>query len=120
VLRRFLRSDSSTFTAVGSGARYAFDMADMPTLRTRFAAWNGTTVPVMDIPVPEPTPAPDDTAVWTEEPVVVMDDIRDPRVRAHVRAVARAQERRLETLLMAAGMHISQMGVTWRKPRQAA
>lgn len=49
-LRQFLRSASSTYTAVGSGARYAFTDADLPTLRNRFAAWNtkGKVVPMTD------------------------------------------------------------------------
>lgn len=38
LLRQFLRA-SKDYTAVGSGGRYAFEAADLPTLKTRFVAW---------------------------------------------------------------------------------
>ena len=37
-LRVFLRA-SKDYEAVGSGSRYAFTEADLPELKTRFAAW---------------------------------------------------------------------------------
>lgn len=38
-LRQFLRSDASTFEAVGSGGRYEFTEADVPKIKTEFEAW---------------------------------------------------------------------------------
>jgi hypothetical protein len=117
-LRQFLRSEGSTFVAVGSGARYDFTDDDLPALRTRWETWSGTKAPT-----PTPTPvraAADDSTrlrdaeVWAEEGPVELPDIRDPRVRAAVRARAEAEERRLDHLLLAAGLHITQMRVRER------
>jgi hypothetical protein len=117
-LRAFLRSEGSTFAAVGSGARYDFTDADLPALRSRWAAWTGTRVPT---PAPSPVrpagansaghQAARDRAVWDEEGPIVLADIRDPAVRAVVRARAKAEEARLDALLLAAGLHITQMRV---------
>lgn len=38
-LRQFLRSDASTFEAVGSGGRYEFTEADLPKIKQEFTAW---------------------------------------------------------------------------------
>lgn len=38
-LRQFLRSDASTFEAVGSGGRYEFTEADVPKIKGEFDAW---------------------------------------------------------------------------------
>lgn len=112
-LRVFLRSDASTFTAVGSGARYDFTEADVRTLARRFAVWSGAeaapTVRVDPAPTHRDTMTDQDAAVWAEEGPIVMADIRDPAVRRAVRDIARIQEHRLEMMLYAAGLHISQM-----------
>jgi hypothetical protein len=117
-LRQFLRSDGSTFVAVGSGARYDFTEDDLPALRTRWASWSGTSAPT---PTPAPVrPATDDSQrrkdalVWAEEGRVTLPDIRNPAVRAAVRARAKAEEDRLDALLLAAGLHITQMRVRER------
>lgn len=39
-LRKFLRSDSCTFDAVGQGQRYEFTRADMRKLKKQFDKWN--------------------------------------------------------------------------------
>jgi hypothetical protein len=132
ILRQFLRSPSSTFVAVGSGARYEFSDRDIPTLRKRFSEWAGTGRPKPSIrkPVPQTTngfhpatpadlQAQRDREVWAEEDIerakrglgpLVLPDIRDPRVLARVRAAEAERDQRLELLLMARGMHITQMG----------
>ena len=117
ILRRFIRDKKSTFQAVGSGSRYDFPESDLPELKRRFAEWAGNrqlarpqTTTTNKTPVdPEKVQRERDEAVWAEEGPVVMKDIRDPRVLAQVRAVARAQERRLNDRLLAAGRHISQL-----------
>jgi hypothetical protein len=125
-LRQFLRSPSSTFVAVGSGARYEFTEDELPTLRKRFAEWSGNGKPKAlsdrrkgtngTPPVSRQRSTPSDRLqrdqeVWAEEgEVIVIPDIRDPRVRARVRAEAEAQEDRLNMLLMRAGLHITQLG----------
>jgi hypothetical protein len=126
VLRRWLRSDGSTFTAVGSGARYEFTERDVATIRTRFNAWQSANgrpdVPVeapMPIDAPDHTPPVNDAAVWDEEGAVVMADIRDPRVRERVRQIAAEQERRLDIALIAAGLHLTQMRDRRRTKRAA-
>lgn len=124
ILRQFLRSPQSTFQAVGSNARYEFTTNDLPTLRKRFAEWAAkrstpaTVKPTKsnvaqaqrDEAVTKRTQAERDRAVWDEEGPVVLPDIRNPAVLQAVRDTARAQEMRLDELLMAAGLHITQ----WR------
>jgi hypothetical protein len=49
-----------------------------------------------------------DRAIWAEEDPVTGPDIRDPRVRAEVRRLARDQDIQLHRLLLAAGLHVVQ------------
>ena len=118
ILRQFLRSPSSTFVAVGSGARYDFTSKDLDTLIKRFADWQGAGKPKPEtakkIKSPKGTnvsaePSKKDEAVWSEEGPVRIDDIRDPRVRARVKRDAQAAEMRLMLLLLAKGMHVTQL-----------
>lgn len=123
-LRQFLRSAVSTYVAVGSGARYEFTKADLPTLRRRYAEWSGNgrgrTTPRTDrtpkarTSTPRPSQAEIDAEVWAEEEAengpVVLPDIRDPRVRHRVSQLAREQEDRLMLRLMAVGLHVTQLG----------
>lgn len=124
-LRQFLRSSTSTFVAVGSGARYEFKDADVPVIRKRYAEWAGrdqarsttqTTTPrSRSRRTDKPTQDEIDRAVWQEEEIenggpVKLPDIRDLRVRARVRALAREQEERLEMLLLSKGLHVTQLG----------
>lgn len=120
-LRVFLRSAHSTFVPVGSGARYDFTDREIPTLKTRFAAWQKAGKP-------RPAAVPKDDAktsskpnkltarekrdqeVWAEEGEVKIPDIRDPTVRARALRDARAAEERLMLRLMAVGQHITQLG----------
>lgn len=112
ILRRFLRSPQSTFSAVGSGARYDFNDSDIPTLRKRFIEWSGVKVdpelPAEHVERPTTTQDDRDVQVWSEEGPVVLPDIRDPRILAQVRAAEAERVARLEERLMAAGLHISQ------------
>jgi hypothetical protein len=115
VFRQFLRSPISTYVAVGSGARYDFTERDLPTIKKRFAEWNTEGKPKPEgerkAPVVKATPvSPVDEEVWADEGPIVLEDIRDPRVRARVKRDARAAEERLELILIAAGLHISQLG----------
>jgi DNA-binding transcriptional MerR regulator len=121
VLRQFLRSGHSTFAPVGSGARYDFTEKDLKTLERRFAAWNADGKPRPDNAKKPKTRSGAkstkadrqrlrDEQEWAEEGPVTLEDIRDPRVRARVQADARAAEDRLMLRLMAAGLHITQLG----------
>lgn len=120
-LRRFLRDPSSTFEAVGSGARYEFDEADMPVLTRKFTKWAESQATKS----PAPTRAPrvdspstrarvsqrysdKDREVWMEEGEVTVPDIRDPRVLAEVRRVENHRAIALDRMLLEAGLHISQ------------
>jgi hypothetical protein len=47
--------------------------------------------------------------VWFEEGPIRIEDIRDPRVRARVKRDAQAAEMRLMLLLLAKGMHVTQL-----------
>jgi hypothetical protein len=124
-LRQFLRSPSSTFVAVGSGARYDFTERDVPTLKRKFSEWSGagkatpaTPAPVRRIRTIVPTSEEatreaqrkKDEEVWAEEGPIFMEDIRDARVRARVRRDAEDREARLMMLLMSKGMHVMQRG----------
>lgn len=116
ILRRFLRDPKSTFQAVGSGSRYTFTEADIPELERRFQDWMGNKQATRPTPIFRVTVDPEeaqrlrDEAVWAEDAshLVKLEDLRDPRVRARVRAKAAAQERRLNELLLAVGLHLSQ------------
>lgn len=121
ILRRFLRDPQSTFKAVGSGSRYEFTASDLPEVERRFNNWLGTktprTTPIVVVSNVD-RQADRDREVWAEEQAkrddrglgpLVLDDLRDPRVQARVRAKAGMWERRLNERLMAAGLHISQM-----------
>lgn len=116
-LRQFLRSEGSTFQAVGSGARYDFTERDLPALNDRFHTWNGSKAVKMTVVVPVRRADDDvDRQVWHEEEKerggpLELDDIRRPEVRARVRAIARQQEARLNAQLLACGLHITQMRV---------
>lgn len=119
ILRQFLRHPSSTFVAVGSGSRYDFRSSDLPMLEKRFNEWQGSGKPKASTPKrkttkvrksPDEVRAARDREVWEEEGPVQLEDIRDPRVRARVRADAKAAEDRLMMLLMSKGRHVTQMG----------
>lgn len=120
ILRQFLRHPSSTFVAVGSGARYDFRSSDLATLKKRFTQWQESGKPKQVTPKrskpqkvrksAEETRAARDLQVWEEEGRVVLEDIRDPRVRARVKADAKAAEDRLMMLLLSKGMHVTQLG----------
>lgn len=121
-LRQFLRSPMSTFVAVGSGARYDFNDRDVAMIERRFQEWQGAGKPrpnddkkVKPKAEAKPRPKADiqrelDEAEWAEEGEVVLEDIRDPRVRARVKRDAQRAETQLTLMLMARGMHISQLG----------
>lgn len=124
LLRQFLRSPSSTFVSVGSGARYDFTDAEVDTIAKRFPEWqaNGkarsvaaSKTPKAPRTVPRAEKHQKDQQVWQEEGPVVLDDIRDPRVRARVKRDAQAAEDRLQMALIAAGLHVTQSGFSTRK-----
>ncbi|MET0416562.1 MAG: hypothetical protein ABW022_11140 [Actinoplanes sp.] len=118
ILRAFLRSEYSTFEAVGSGARYDFTETEVPTIDKRFNAWRSAGKPRAEVKSQAPakktrsektkSQTVRDAEVWAEETPPVLEDLRDPRIRARVRKDARAAEDRLATLLLAKGMHIAQ------------
>lgn len=118
VLRQFLRSDHSTFVAVGSGARYDFNDRDFPTLQKRFGEWQGAGKPKPEgskktkspSKAKAPTQLIKDSQEWEAEGPVVIEDIRDPRVRARVKRAAAAAEAELMMLLLSKGLHITQLG----------
>jgi hypothetical protein len=111
----------STFVAVGSGSRYEFTEQDIPTLQKRFSDWRSgnkaspPTTPKL-APAPRPAvptrrqPSKKDRAVWEEEGIIQIEDIRNPRVRARVKANAQAAEDRLMMLLVSRGLHVTQLG----------
>lgn len=121
-LRRFLRSKKSTYQAVGSTSRYDFDEPELPELERRFKKWaDGKTTPTPKtegtIAVRVQNRVDRDREVWAKEGLIdargriimiQFEDLRDPDVLRKVREKAAAQERRLEQLLLARGMHISQ------------
>jgi hypothetical protein len=124
LLRQFLRSPSSTFVSVGSGARYDFTDSEVETIAKRFPEWraNGKARSVTTsktLKAPRTTTGEDrrqkDKQVWQEEGPVTLEDIRDPRVRARVRRDAQDAEDRLQMALMAVGLHITQPEFSSRK-----
>lgn len=124
-LRQFLRSPLSTFVPVGSGGRYDFTERELPTIAKRFAEWqsagkprptaNGKSKPKINRVSARVKQREQDEATWQEEGSVVIEDIRDPRVRVRVRADAEAAENRLMEMLIAKGLHVFQSGNVTRK-----
>lgn len=119
VLRQFLRSSHSSFAPVGSGARYDFTDRELGTIKRRFDEWHKQGKPRPDAPARKIKPPRTDSAaaratrdaeVWAEEGDIKIPDIRDPQVRAEVRERARRDETLLELRLLAAGLHITQLG----------
>lgn len=127
-LRRFLREPSTSFTPVGSGGRYSFTPADVDAIRVEFAPWAERQAARMAAKAPVPsagtrgtksprqavlTQLDRDRMVWEEEARLsgepILQDLRDPRVRARVRAQAQAAEDRLMQQLREAGLHVAQM-----------
>lgn len=126
-LRRFLRDPATSFTPVGSGSRYTFTDEDLKVIRCEFEPWaSGQAAKAAAKPSQKPVATsararrkamtqPDrDRLVWEEEEKlqgrpVVLGNLRDPRERARVRALAQAAEDRLTARLLAAGLHVSQM-----------
>jgi hypothetical protein len=127
-LRRFLREPSTSFTPVGSGGRYSFTPEDVETLRAEFTPWAArqaariaTKAPAAPVGTPGTkaarkaslTQLDRDRLVWEEEARVsgtpVLADLRNPRVRALVRAQAQAAEDRLMAQLLRAGLHVAQI-----------
>lgn len=113
VLRRFLRADP-TFRNAGSGGRYNFEKSDLPVLKKRFQAWQ-------EKAASKPrTKAPRRTAdVEGNSDVIDARLLRskDPRVQAEIKRRAEARVDRLEKMLKAKGLHISQMKEreSWRE-----
>lgn len=120
-LRQFLRSTYSTFVPVGSGSRYDFKESELPTIEKRFTEWKGDGKPRPNVDrKPKSSPASDrsredlqrvrDEQEWNEEGPVVLEDIRDPRVRARVKRAAALAEADLMQRLLAVGLHVYQLG----------
>jgi hypothetical protein len=116
-LRRFLRDGMSSFTAVGSGGRYAFTPTDVPIIKDEFTRWSKVQSAkpsrVAAAPVPrrsrrKPTQADIDREVWAEEErihgPIQLPDIRNPRVLAEVRRATAEANARLDAQLRAAGL----------------
>ena len=119
-LRRFLRDKSSAFQPVGSGGRYEFTTDDLPDIKAGFEVWITTQKvksvedrprAVARVKSTRRTQQQADADVWATEGDVVLPDIRNPRVREAVRAEANRRAARLDEMLLAAGLHISQ----WRE-----
>lgn len=128
-LRRFLRDPGTSFTPVGSGGRYSFTQADLVSIAREFGPWQrrqaaktagkasvtpgGTRVTTAP-PRALLTQLDRDRLVWEAEEALlggppVIEDLRNPRVRAQVRAAAQAADDRLTAKLLAAGLHVTQM-----------
>lgn len=108
ILRRFLRQDP-TYNNAGAGGRYDFEAKDIPTLKKRFNEW-----------VSKNANRPRGAKVNSKRrlskgdnrsDVIPVNKIqsRNPRDRAAIRAAAEARVDRLEAMLKAQGLHISQI-----------
>ena len=108
VLRRFLRQDP-TYNNAGAGGRYTFETRDIPTLKKRFNEWESKNAN-------RPRGAKVNSKRRLSKgdnrsDVVSVEKIRsrNPRDRAAIRAAAEARVDRLEEMLKASGLHISQI-----------
>jgi len=123
VLRRFLRSDVSSFTPVGTGKQYRFEEKDLSTLEEEFKAWKGgkstrkATPKKITVEVPETEVAPvenssrrmTDLEVWAEDEwttaridAALLRYRKDPAHRAMVAQKDREANERLLKLIHAA------------------
>lgn len=126
VLRRFLRSDVSSFTPVGTGNQYRFEEKDLSTLEEEFKAWKGgksTRKPVTQKAIAKEHPAlaaevtpvesssrrMTDLEVWAEDEwttgridAALLRYQRDPAHRAMVAQKDREANERLLKLIHAA------------------
>lgn len=108
VLRRFLRQDP-TYNNAGAGGRYDFADKDMPTLKKRFNDWlskNANRPRGAKVNSKRRLSKGDNRS-----DIIPVEKIRsrNPRDRAAIRAAAEARVDRLEEMLKASGLHISQM-----------
>jgi hypothetical protein len=107
-LRRFLRSETSSVTPVGSGGRYVFDEADLPIMRAEFGVWSQSIAPKPVVTrKPKRVPRANynrDEAVWAEEGPVNLPDIKQPAILRSVRVSEAARETRLVALMRQAGL----------------
>lgn len=109
-LRRFLRADESYVNA-GSGGRYEFTETDMPGLRKRFDAWNGTRTRMtsMDAENAMNQKRVRDNGSDDISPVEIRRIIRARGADLNeIRRLANERVDRLEKSLKASGLHISQ------------
>lgn len=106
VLRRFLRADP-TFNNAGSGGRYTFQPSDIPALKKRFSAWQDKNSSRPKNVKAVQRIAPGDGVEDMIDPALLR--VRSRRQQEEIRRLAEARVDRLEEMLKAKGLHISQM-----------
>lgn len=109
ILRRFLRADAN-YANAGAGGRYVFSPEDLPQLRERFNAWLGdkaAKAPAKPKVIKNATPADDIAAQRLPRRILGRKLYASERTRREAIGAARAE--RLDQMLLAAGLHISQI-----------
>lgn len=111
MLRRFIRQ-SNKYRNAGCGGRYEFQATDIPQLKKHFEAWHTTIVTKVERPtVSRETLKKNYSDDDSSPDTVPVSAIRSARSRAQIKAAAEARVDRLEAMLKASGLHISQAGV---------
>lgn len=106
-MRRFLRADSR-YDNAGAGGRYVFTDDMLPEMREHFLAWLGdkTSKPAKTR-APQPTPSDDIAAQRMPRHILGRKLYTSERTRRE--AIGRARAEKLDQMLLAAGLHITQM-----------
>lgn len=108
VLRRFLRADSR-YDNAGAGGRYVFSDDMMPQMREHFLVWLGEKAAKAPAkPRVTAPPASDDIAAQ-RMPRHILGRKLYASERTRREAIGAARAERLDEMLRAAGLHISQM-----------
>jgi hypothetical protein len=108
ILRRFLRADSN-YANAGAGGRYVFTDDDLPTMREHFLAWLGEKAAKAPAKprIKDVAPADDIAAQRLPRRILGRKLYASERTRREAIGAARAE--RLDQMLLAAGLHITQV-----------
>lgn len=107
-LRRFLRADSR-YDNAGAGGRYVFSDDMMPDMREHFLAWLGDKAVKQTKPRAVKAAAPSDDIAAQRMPRNILGRKLYASERTRREAIGRARAERLDQMLFAAGLHITQM-----------
>lgn len=108
ILRRFLRADSR-YDNAGAGGRYVFTDDMLPDMREHFLAWLGEKATKPTKTRASQVAAPSNDLASQRMPRNILGRKLYASERTRREAIGRARAERLDQMLLAAGLHITQM-----------